>query len=124
MAEAFAGSAVLEVDGQEVDITNLSVTINTGRKLVKTMNSQGIAKGYSRGIATYELSITVVVPKEGSSIDWENITDSKVTVYPLGQEDKRTSYLGCFTTQIVNKYAVEDEEMIDLQMNALRKVIE
>ena len=40
MAEKYAGSAVLEVNGVEIEITDLNVTKQTGRKLVKTMNSE------------------------------------------------------------------------------------
>lgn len=34
----YIGSIVLEIDSQEIEITDLDVQINTGRKLVKTMN--------------------------------------------------------------------------------------
>ncbi|EFL9876844.1 phage tail protein, partial [Escherichia coli] len=32
----YIGSIVLEIDSQEIEITDLDVQINTGRKLVKT----------------------------------------------------------------------------------------
>ncbi|ELS5671358.1 phage tail protein, partial [Escherichia coli] len=32
----YVGSIVLEVDSQEIEITDFDVQINTGRKLVKT----------------------------------------------------------------------------------------
>lgn len=124
MAEKYAGSAVLEVDGVEIEITDLNVTKQTGRKLVKTMNSSGQARGFAKGIATWELSLTAALPIDGTEIDWGGISDAKVTVYPLGQDDKRTSYLGCFTTQVGEKYTVDNEAVIDIQMNALREVKE
>lgn len=40
----YVGSIVLEVDSQEIEITDFDVQINTGRKLVKTMNKTGRAK--------------------------------------------------------------------------------
>lgn len=123
MAEAYAASAVLEVDGTEIEITDLSVTTNTGRKLVKTMNSKGVAKGFAKGIRTYELSITAAVPLEGN-IDWDNIEDAKVTVYPLDQNDKRTSYLNCFSESVGEKYTVDNEEVQDIKLIALAKVKE
>ncbi|MXC79250.1 phage tail protein, partial [Escherichia coli] len=43
----YIGSIVLEVDSQEIEITGLDVQINTGRKLVKTMNKTGRAKGFA-----------------------------------------------------------------------------
>lgn len=100
MAEKYAGSAVLEVDGVEIEIADLNVTKQTGRKLVKTMNSEGRARGFAKGIATWEISLTAALPIDGSEIDWAEISDAKITIYPLNQEDKRTSYLGCFTTQV------------------------
>ncbi|MDG6895039.1 phage tail protein [Volucribacter amazonae] len=122
--EKYAGSVVLEVDGKEIEVTDLSVTKQTGRKLVKTMNSQGIAKGFAQGIAVWELSLTAAMPIDGSEIDWAEISDAKVTIYPLNQEEKRTSYLGCFTTQVGEKYTVDNEAVIDIQMNALKEIKE
>ncbi|QOF68299.1 phage tail protein [Actinobacillus sp. GY-402] len=118
MAEAYVGSAVLEVDGVETEITDLNVTKTTGRKLVKTMNSTGKAKGFARGIQLWELNVTAAVPLEGN-IDWENIEDGKVTVYPLGQNDKRTTYRGCFTESVGEKYTVDNEEVQDVKLFAL-----
>lgn len=124
MAEKYAGSAVLEVDGVEIEITDLNITKQTGRKLVKTMNSEGRAKGFAKGIATWEISATAAMPIDGTEIDWWAINDAKITVYPLSEEDKRTSYLGCFTTQVGEKYTVDNEALIDIQMNALKEVKE
>ncbi|MDW0740370.1 phage tail protein, partial [Mannheimia haemolytica] len=53
MSIVYEGSCVLEVDGVEIEITKLDVKTVTGRKLVKTMNSSGRARGYSQGIAEY-----------------------------------------------------------------------
>lgn len=124
MAEAYAGSIVLEVDGREIEVTKVDPKTNTGRKLVKTMNSAGTAQGFAQGIAEYTLSITAVVPLEGDPIDWEKIEDAKLTIYPLNQNEKRTSYLGCFTTEVGQSYTVDNEATQDIQMSALRKVYE
>ena len=124
MAEKYAGSAVLEVNGVEIEITDLNVTTQSGRKLVKTMNSEGRARGFVKGIATWELSLTASLSIDGSEIDWAEINDAKITVYPLNQDDKRTSYLGCFTTQVGEKYTVDNEAVIDIQMTALKEVKE
>lgn len=83
MAEKYAGSAVLEVDGVEIEIADLNVTKQTGRKLVKTMNSEGRARGFAKGIATWEISLTAALPIDGSEIDWAEISDAKITIYPL-----------------------------------------
>ncbi|MDA5524716.1 phage tail protein [Yersinia kristensenii] len=123
-ADEYVGSIVLEIDGREIEVTSLNVDITTGRKLVKTMNKTGRAKGFSRGIAEYKLSLSAVVPLDGN-IDWAAIENAKVTQYPLnGSGGKRTSYLDCFTTETGAKYTVDNEAMIDITMSALREVIE
>lgn len=123
--EKYAGSAVLEVDGKEIEIVDLTVTKNTGRKLVKAMNSKGRARGYAQGIATWELSLTAVNPLDDTlGIDWWKIDNAKVTVYPLGHNDQRVSYVECFVTEVGEKYTVDNEEVIDIKMNALDEVKE
>ncbi|MER2953249.1 phage tail protein, partial [Morganella morganii] len=41
MLEEYAGAIVLEIDGREVEVTDMDVQEVTGRKLVKTMNKTG-----------------------------------------------------------------------------------
>ncbi len=123
MAEVYAGSAVLEVDGREIEITKLDVKKTTGRKLVKTMNSTGNAKGFAKGISEYSLNVSAIVPLD-TQIIWEDIEDAKITVFPLGHDEKRTSYLGCFTTEVGESYTMDSEETIDITMHALKEVKE
>ncbi|WP_375591715.1 phage tail protein [Chitiniphilus eburneus] len=121
--EEYVGAIVLEVDGQEVEVVDLSITSKTGRKLVKSMNRTGRAKGFAAGVAEIELSATVVVPL-GGDLDWEAIEGAKLTIYPPGAGGRRESYLDCFTTEVGDKYGVDNEARRDLKLNALRKVIE
>lgn len=120
--EEYAGSIVMEVDGKEVEVIDLNVSSKTGRKLVKTMNKTGRAKGFSKGIAEYELSVTVAIPLS-DELAWADIEGAKITIYPLGG-GKRTSYLDCFTTDVGSKYSVDNEARRDLKMNSLREVSE
>ncbi|WP_080965604.1 phage tail protein, partial [Chromobacterium subtsugae] len=108
--------------GQEIDVIDLNVSSKTGRKLVKTMNSSGRAKGFSRGVTEYDLSITVSIPLTGD-LDWEAIEGAKLTEFPLAG-GKRTSYLDCFTMEVGEKYGVESEARRDIKLMSLRKVIE
>lgn len=128
MAEAYVGSIVLEVDGQEIEVTKVEPKTNTGRKLVKTMNSSGKAKGHAQGIPEYTLSVSAVAPLDDDGelvdIDWDSLEDAKLTIYPINRNNKRTSYLGCFTTEVGESYTVDNEAMQDIQMSALRKVRE
>lgn len=121
--QEFAGAISLEVDSREVEVTSFSVKASTGRKAVKTMNKAMQVKGFSRGIKTYDLSVTAVIPLTGSPIDWENIEGAKLTTQPVGG-GKRYSYLDCFTVDLGETYEVEGEARIDISMIALRKVLE
>lgn len=119
----YAGPVVMEIDGQEVEIESLDVTHKTGRKLVKTMNKTGRAKGFSKGIAEYDLKVTAVIPLAGD-IDWAGIEGAKITIYPLSAGGKRTTYQDCFTLDVGEKYTVDSEAKRDLTMAALREVVE
>ncbi|AUI65211.1 MULTISPECIES: phage tail protein [Glaesserella] len=124
----YVGAIVLEVDSLEIEVTKCDPKVNTGRKGVKTFNSSGRMKGFIQGIAEYTLSITAVKPKteDGTiiDVDWENLTNAKITIYPLGDESNRTTYQGCFSTEVGESYTVDNEAVIDIQLGALRKVIE
>lgn len=121
--EEYLGSIIMEINGQEVEIESLDVTNKTGRKLVKTMNKTGRAKGFAKGIAEYDLKVSAVIPLTGD-IDWAAIEGAKITIYPLSVGGKRTSYLDCFTLDVGKKYTVDGEAKQDLSMAALREVIE
>lgn len=121
--QEFVGAIVMEVDGREIEIVSISPSVNTGRKLVRTMNRSGNAAGFARGVSTYELRVTAVIPKNGEVIDWENIEGAKITVEPVAG-GQRVSYLDCFSTQVGRQYETDNEARIDIQMNALRKVEE
>lgn len=123
MLEEYAGGIVLEVDGQEVEVVDLSVTTKTGRKLVKTMNRTGKAKGFSKGMTEIDLSITAVIPLTGD-INWDNIEGAKLTVYPLDPSGKRTTYQDCFVEETGEKYSVDNEARRDIKMKAMSKVEE
>lgn len=122
--QEFVGAIVMEIDGREIEVVSVSPTINTGRKLVKTMNRSGNAAGFARGVTQYELRVTAVVPKDGEPIDWENIEGAKITLSPITGGGQRVSYLDCFSTQVGRQYETDNEARVDIQMNALRKVEE
>ncbi|WP_447886350.1 phage tail protein [Serratia fonticola] len=122
--EEYVGSIILEMDGQEIEVTDLKEDVTTGRKLVKTMNKTGRAKGFSRGIAEYQLTISVVVPLSGD-LKWEGMEGAKITQYPLsGSGGKRVSFLDCFSTQVGASYTVDNEAKRDITVSALRRVEE
>lgn len=121
--EEYLGAIVMEVDGQEVEISSFDVKRMTGRKLVKTMNKTGRAKGFARGIETFDLTVKAVMPVSGN-LDWAGIEGAKITVYPQTAGGQRESYLDCFTIDVGESYTVDNEAIQDLTMAALRRVVE
>jgi len=121
--QEYLGAIVMEVDGQEVEVESVDTKIQTGRKLVKTMNRTGRAKGFAKGIAEYDLTLTTVIPLTGE-VDWAAIQGAKVTIYPQTTGGKRTSYVDCFTESVGEKYQVDGEAKRDVTMKALNRVVE
>ncbi|WP_439240870.1 phage tail tube protein [Lonepinella sp. BR2474] len=122
MALKYASLGVVDVDGQEIELTKLDVKVITGRKAVKTINRKGRVKGYAKGIAEFSLSMTVAVPLDGSEPLWDDVDDARVTVEE--QNGERISYLNCFVTEVGTSYTVDNEELRDIQMVACDKVAE
>ncbi|MXP50785.1 phage tail protein [Pantoea sp. Eser] len=125
MSDVYVGPVVLEVNGTEIEIREVSPTVDTGRKLVKTMNSTGRAKGHVNGIATYNLTLEAVIPKSGTIV-WENITDAKLTIYPedTASGGLTTTYRN-FTVQTVGRqYSVDNEARISISGFALNCIEE
>jgi hypothetical protein len=121
--QEYLGAIVMEIDGQEVEIESCDVTVKTGRKLVKTMNRLGRAKGFARGIAEYDMKVTAIIPVSGEP-NWAGLEGVKITIYPQTAGGKRTSYLDCFTIEVGAKYSVDNEAKRDITMAAMREVIE
>ncbi len=121
--EEFAGAIVLEWDGEEIEVVEYSVTSRTGTKPVKTMNRDRRVKGFARGIEEHEISATVVIPLSGDK-DWLSMAGAKLTIYPASPGGKRESYLDCYTTEVSDKYSVENEARRDVRIFAARKVNE
>ncbi len=122
--EEFVGAVVLEVDGREIDCTSLSVQVVTGRSAVKTMNRTRNIAGFKEGVRTYELQLTVVVPKDGNEPDWANISRAKVTREPIDGTGQRVSYLDAFTTSVGHSFDVDNEARKNISMIAVREVKE
>ena len=124
MAATYAGAVIMEVNGVEVEIVSIKPTTTTGRKPVRTMNRRGKIRGYADGITEYKLSLTAAIPIDGTAVDWDNITDAKITIFPINKEDKRVTYIGCSTTECSSQYQDDGEAKIDIEMFGLDKVEE
>lgn len=122
--QEYAGAIVLTLDGNEFECTQATMTNNTGRKLVKTMNRTGRAKGFMQGIRTYDIAVTVVIPLGSTDVDWDNLTDAKLTYYPLDDTGNRVTYQDCFSIEYGDKYTVDNEAVRDVKLSALNRVTE
>lgn len=120
----YAGAVIMEINGREVEVISIKPSTTTGRKGVKTMNRKGRVLGFADGVTEYKLSLTAAIPIDGSIPDWDNITKAKITIFPINKDDKRTSYLDCFSTEISEQYEVDNEARIDIEMIALDKIEE
>lgn len=118
----YVGAIACSIDGTEYEVADMNVQTKTGIKRVKTMNSQGKAKGYSKGIPEHDLSITLVIPSTDTK-DWRTVTDAKITITPL-DNGTPTSYTDCSVTEVSEKYSVDNEARRDLKLFALDYTIE
>lgn len=122
--EEYVGAIIIEINGQEIECTDLKEDTQTGRKPVKTMNRTGRSKGFSRGIREYTVTVSAVIPLSGD-LDWESMEGVKITQYPLsGSGGKKASFLDCYTTQVGAQYTVDNEAKRDITFQALRRVEE
>ena len=120
----YAGAIIMEVNGRDIEVVSLKPQTTTGRKPVKTMNRQGRVMGYADGVTEHKLSLTAAIPIDGTEIDWDNITRAKITIYLINKEERRVSYLDCFTTECSEQYEADNEAKIDIEMIALHKIWE
>lgn len=121
--EEHVGAIILEIDGREIDVVSVSPRVSTGRRPVRVMNRSGRIAGFTRGIPSIDLSVTAVIPKSGTPVDWENIEGAQITIQAL-TGGKRTSYLDCCTTEVGETFEVDGEARISIGMFASRKVEE
>lgn len=122
--QEYVGAVVLEVDGKEIECVSVSNDSNTGYMPVKTMRRQRTISGYCLGIVTHELSVTVPIPVDGDPLNWWNVFDAKLTIYPASGNGKRVSYTGCCVQSVSDQYEAEGEARRDLKLFAVERVEE
>ncbi len=123
MAEQAVGSIILGVNGEEYDCASCEVQHSTGRKPVPTMNREQKIKYVSAGIKTWTLSVAVVIPDGKDDIDWDAITDARISIESV-TGNHRTTYIDCSTTEVSDSYSVEGETRRNLSLFALDKIKE
>ncbi|WP_118819723.1 phage tail protein [Neisseria lactamica] len=124
MSTEYVGSVILYLGANEVEVTKIDVKDNTGKKPVKTMNRTRHVKGFTRGVGQYDITITAVVPTDGTAVEWAKIDDAKISLVPDVKGARATSYLGFCAQEAGESYTVDNELVIDVTGFATRKVIE
>lgn len=123
MAEEAVGSIIFGVNGEEYDCASCEIQHGTGRKPVPTMNREQKIKYVASGIKTWTLSVAVVIPDGKDTIDWNNITDARVSIEsPTGNH--RKTYIDCSATEVSASYSVEGETRRNLSLFALDELEE
>ena len=123
MSEEYVGAVVLEWEGREIECASVSTDISTGKRIIKTMNRSGRAKGHAKGVADFKLSVEVPIATDGSEPDWLAIENATLTIVPIDGVGKRERFLGCEIETVSSKYQVEGGAMRTLSITALdRKV--
>lgn len=120
--EEYVGAVIFEVNGVESDAISLDEEVKGDKKLVLTMNRKRRAKGRCRLIPQYNLKVTLPVPTKDEP-DWLEMDDVKITIQSVEGGD-RTTYQGCFVTDMSGKYKVDGEAVRELTMGALNRIIE
>ena len=124
MSDEFVGAVVLEWDGREIECASISSDISTGKKIVKTMNRAGRAKGHAKGVADFKLSVEVPIATAGGEPDWLSIENAKLTIVPIDGVGKREVFTGCEVETVSSKYAVEGAAMRTLTITALDRKLQ
>ncbi len=114
MSVDYVGSVVLEVNGREYPISKFDTQLETGNKLVPTMNSTGHPLGMSRGTKKYSVSFSMPVDITDDT-DWAELQNAIIVIYPLNAESKRTLFLGVGIESVGDAYALDAEMMRDLK---------
>lgn len=124
MSEEYVGAVVLEWNGREIECASISTDIATGKRIVKTMNRKGRAKGHSKGIPDFKMSVEVPIPTDGSEPDWMTIENAKLTVVPIDGVGLREVFLGCEVETVSSKWQVEGTAMRTLTVTALDRRVQ
>lgn len=119
----YMGAIILEVDGKEIEVESLKVSHKSGRAMVKTMSRKKGPTGYSEGVNEWSLSITAPIPVSGAP-DWNAIVGAKLTVFPVSENGKRTTYQDCVSLEDSQEFSVQGEAKVSVTLAAANKVEE
>jgi hypothetical protein len=89
MGTEVVGTVSTELSGTEFDCTSINPKVDSGRKLVPTMNSTGKARKTTKTVKSIMLSLEVTI-EDGKDIDWDSVDDATVTMNSLGGGMRKT----------------------------------
>lgn len=118
MSEDAVGAIALSVNGLDYDCSRVQATITTGKRAIPTMNRKQRVKYKSKGITTYQLTISVVIPDKKDTVKWLDLEDGRLSIEsPDG--NYRETFIDCNVTTVSQSYDVNGETMRDLEMFCL-----
>lgn len=118
MSEEAVGSIVMGFNGLDYDVSRLGTSITTGNRPIPTMNRQQRVKYKSRGITTYELTATVVIPDGKDTVQWLQVDDARISIEsPSG--NYRETFIDCNVTSVGATYDMNGETVRELQLFCL-----
>lgn len=118
MSEAAVGSIVMSFNGLDYDVSRLGTSITTGNRPIATMNRQQRVKYKSKGITTYELTATVVIPDGKDTMQWLQVDDARISIEsPSG--NYRETFIDCNVTSVGATYDLNGETVRELQLFCL-----
>jgi hypothetical protein len=118
MSEAAVGSIVMSFNGLDYDVSRLGTSITTGKRPIATMNRQQRVKYKSKGITTYELTATVVIPDGKDTVQWLQVDDARISIEsPSG--NYRETFIDCNVTSVGATYDLNGETVRELQLFCL-----
>lgn len=118
MSEVAVGSIVMSFNGLDYDVSRLGTSITTGNRPIATMNRQQRVKYKSKGITTYELTATVVIPDGKDTVQWLQVDDARISIEsPSG--NYRETFIDCNVTSVGATYDLNGETVRELQLFCL-----
>ncbi|EXS24376.1 hypothetical protein J658_1249 [Acinetobacter baumannii 573719] len=118
MSEDAVGSIVMSFNGLDYDVSRLGTSITTGNRPIATMNRQQRVKYKARGITTYELTATVVIPDGKDTVQWLQVDDARISIEsPSG--NYRETFIDCNVTSVGATYDMNGETVRELQLFCL-----
>ncbi len=118
MSEDAVGAIVMSFNGLDYDVSRVTATITTGNRAIPTMNRKQRVKFKAKGITTYQLTASVVIPDGKDSVKWKDVDDARISIEsPTG--NYRETFIDCNVVSISQSYDVNGETMRDLEMFCL-----